>query len=315
VSSMPLRQRAASPLGETMSHHQLRRGADAQDFRNGESGVGIDVHGREIARRPSGARTSLRRSAYVGAVDFGTALQGHYQVSARSTWPRRRNRSGHCLTQTGPGALYQRPGAGVSFDSTAPASRATPRAPVRARWAAALPDSRRATCVAPRAFEANDLVSSCRRTTELEHLVRLQALHPSSIYQQAFGTLTGGNTGRRQALPSSARPNQWPCHAEEQRWVHGASPRGQPGTTFCDRNCFAWGTRRAGGSVCRPVARGGRRRTPCRSSHTSGSTTGRGDGGRSERFNGNVQVTTVIASQVNTSLTLKATHNVNDVQP
>jgi len=41
----------------------------------------------------------------------------------------------------------------------------------------------------------------------------------------------------------------------------------------------------------------------------------RGDGGRSERFNGNVQVTYRIASQVNTSLTLKATHNVNYVQP
>jgi hypothetical protein len=41
----------------------------------------------------------------------------------------------------------------------------------------------------------------------------------------------------------------------------------------------------------------------------------RGDGGRSESFNGNVQVNYRVASQVNTSLTLRATHNVNDVQP
>ncbi|PYO29348.1 MAG: hypothetical protein DMD73_02150, partial [Gemmatimonadetes bacterium] len=41
----------------------------------------------------------------------------------------------------------------------------------------------------------------------------------------------------------------------------------------------------------------------------------RGDGGRSQRFNGNVQLTYRIASQVNTSLTLRATHNVNAVQP
>jgi hypothetical protein len=41
----------------------------------------------------------------------------------------------------------------------------------------------------------------------------------------------------------------------------------------------------------------------------------RSDGGRSESFNGNVQVTYRVASQVNTSLTLRATHNVNDVQP
>src|SRR2546429_9766816 len=41
----------------------------------------------------------------------------------------------------------------------------------------------------------------------------------------------------------------------------------------------------------------------------------RGDGGRSESFNGNVQGNYRVASQVNTSLTLKATHTVSAVQP
>jgi hypothetical protein len=41
----------------------------------------------------------------------------------------------------------------------------------------------------------------------------------------------------------------------------------------------------------------------------------RGDGGRSEWFNGNVQLTFRMATQLSTSATLSATHNVKDVQP
>jgi hypothetical protein len=41
----------------------------------------------------------------------------------------------------------------------------------------------------------------------------------------------------------------------------------------------------------------------------------RGDGGRSTGFWGNAQATFRIASQVNTSLTLSASHNVRDAQP
>src|SRR6266581_2009172 len=96
--------------------------------------------------------------------------------------------------------------------------------------------------------------------------------------------------------------------------VGGGVTGGQLGTTFCDRNCS-----RGGPAV---------RVDPYLS--VQGEVDGdgrpafvpyiwfnyrRGDGGRSERFNGNVQVTYRIASQVNTSLTLRATHNVNDVQP
>ena len=41
----------------------------------------------------------------------------------------------------------------------------------------------------------------------------------------------------------------------------------------------------------------------------------RGDGGRTTKFTGNTQVTFRVASQLSTSLTLSASHNVIDVQP
>src|SRR6266516_930212 len=75
-------QRAASPLGETMeptTNYAVVR--TQQDFRNGESGVGMMVTAvnRNLDRWTD---TVLRRSAYVGAVDLRHRfLQGHYRVS------------------------------------------------------------------------------------------------------------------------------------------------------------------------------------------------------------------------------------------
>src|SRR3989449_4075490 len=97
-------------------------------------------------------------------------------------------------------------------------------------------------------------------------------------------------------------------------WVHGGATAGQVGTTFCDRNCS-----RGGPAV---------RNDPYLSawSEVDGDARPalvpymwfnyfRGDGGRSERFNGNTQITFRVASQFKTSVTLSATHNVNDIQP
>src|SRR2546430_1431995 len=97
-------------------------------------------------------------------------------------------------------------------------------------------------------------------------------------------------------------------------WVHGGVTVGQLGTTFCDRNCSRGG----------PAVRVDPYVAPWLELDGDGRPAfvpyiwfnySRRDGGRSERFNGNVQGTYRIASQVNTSLTLRATHNVNDVQP
>ena len=165
-------------------------------------------------------------------------------------------------------------------------------------------------------FEANDLGFLLQADQQSWNTwFGLQALHPSSIYQQAFWNFnwwqywTAAGTPVERAANTNGHvmlKNRW--------WLHGGVTAGQLGTTFCDRNCSRGG----------PAVRVDPYVAPWLEVDGDGRPAfvpyiwfnyWRGDGGRSERFNGNVQVTYRIASQVNTSLTLKATHNVNDVQP
>src|SRR5438034_9470879 len=62
----------------------------------------------------------LRRSAYVGAFDFRHRfLQGHYQVSGSLDLSRVAGTdTAIARTQQDPVHFYQRPGAGVTYDST-----------------------------------------------------------------------------------------------------------------------------------------------------------------------------------------------------
>src|SRR6059058_1218851 len=75
-------ERAASPLGETMeptTNYAVVR--TQQDFRNGESGVGM-MFTAVNRNLDQWSQDVLRRGDYVGALDFRHRfLQGHYQVS------------------------------------------------------------------------------------------------------------------------------------------------------------------------------------------------------------------------------------------
>ena len=96
--------------------------------------------------------------------------------------------------------------------------------------------------------------------------------------------------------------------------VGGGVTAGQLGTTFCDRNCSRGGPAvRADPYLSAWGEVDGDARPPLVPSVWFNYW--RGDGGRSEKFNGNTQITFRVASQVNAAVTLSATHNVNDVQP
>jgi hypothetical protein len=143
----------------------------------------------------------------------------------------------------------------------------------------------------------------------------VQALHPAWIYQIAFWNFnwwqywTAAGTLVERAANTNGHVqlnNRW--------WVHTGVTLGQLGTTFCDRNCSRGGPAvRVDPYVSTWAELDGDARPALVPSVWYNYW--RGDRGRSERFNGNVQVTYRVASQVNTSLTLRATHNVNDVQP
>jgi hypothetical protein len=288
-----------------------------QDFRNGESGIGMMLTAVNRSLDPP-TENVLRRSAYVGAFDFRHRfLQGHYQVSGSLDLSRVAGTvSAIALTQRDAVHFYQRPGAGVSFDPTRTSLSGNAEELFFSKLGGGISRFETSYLRRSQGFEANDLGFLLQADQQSWNTwFGVQALHPSSIYQQVFWNFnwwqywTAAGTPVERAANTNGHVmlnNRW--------WLHGGVTAGQLGGTFCDRNCS-----RGGPAV---------RVDPYLSLWGEADGDGRpafvpfvwfnyrrGDGGRSERFNGNVQVTYRVASQVNTSLTLRATHNVNDVQP
>ncbi|HZI21597.1 MAG TPA: DUF5916 domain-containing protein [Gemmatimonadales bacterium] len=287
-----------------------------QDFRNGESGLGFMV---TAVNRRLDAQTEnfLRRSAYVGAVDFRHRfLNGHYQVSGSLDLSQVAGTdSAIALTQRDPVHYYQRPGSGEVYDPARTSLPGNAEELFFSKLGGGITRFETSYLRRSQGFEANDLGFLLQADQQSWNTwFGLQALHPSSVYQIAFWNFnwwqywTAAGTPVERAANTNGHVqlnNRW--------WVHGGATAGQLGTTFCDRNCS-----RGGPAV---------RVDPYLSVWGEVDGDGRpplvpavwfnywrGDGGRSENFNGNVQLAYRIASQVNTSLTLRATHNVNDVQ-
>jgi hypothetical protein len=309
--------RVASTLDQTMepaTNYAVVR--TQQDFHNGESGVGmmLTAVNRSLDRWTD---TVLRRSAYVGALDFRHRfLQGHYQVSGSFDLSRVAGTdSAIALTQRDPVHYYQRPGAGVSYDSTRTSLSGDAEELFLSKLGGGITRFETSYQRRSQGFEANDLGFLLQADQQSwSTWFGVQALHPTTLYQQAWWNFnwwqywTAAGTPVERAANTNGHvqlKNGW--------WVMGGVTAGQLGTTFCDRNCS-----RGGPAV---------RVDPYLSvwGEVDGDarpalvpylwfTYWRGDGGRSERFNGNTQVTLRVASRLKTSVTLSAAHNVNDVQ-
>lgn len=307
-------QRATSPLGETMeptTNYAVVR--TQQDFRNGESGVGamLTAVNRNLDRWTD---TVLRRSAYVGAADFRHRfLSGHYQISGSLDLSRvTGTEQAIARTQRDPVHFYQRTG---NFDSTRTDLSGNAEELFFSKLGGGITRFETSYQRRSQGFEANDLGFLLQADQQSwSTWFGLQALRPASIYQIAFWNFNWWQYWTAAGTPVERAANT-NLHVQlNNRWfLHGGVTAGQLGTTFCDRNCsrggpavrvdpylVVWGEADGDG---RP------RFVP-----SVWYNYWRGDGGRSERFNGNVQVAYRIASQVNTSVTLAATHNVNDVQ-
>src|SRR6184192_261150 len=105
-------ERATGTLGSTTeptTNYAVLR--TQQDFRNGESGVGMMLTAVNRSLDPQ-TENVLRRSAYVGAVDFRHRfLQGHYQIAGSVDLSRvAGTESAIALTQQDPVHFYQRTG-------------------------------------------------------------------------------------------------------------------------------------------------------------------------------------------------------------
>ena len=288
-----------------------------QDFRNGESGIGAmgTAVNRDLDQWTEG---SLHRSAYVGAVDFRHRFFGRrYQISGSLDLSRVAGTpSAIAATQQDPVHYYQRPGAGVSYDSTRTSLAGDAEELKFGKVGGGITRFETSYQRRSQGFEVNDLGFLLQADQQSWNTwFAFQSRHPSSFYQTAFWNFNWWQfwTAAGTAVERAANTN---VHAQlnNRWWVHGGVTAGQLGATFCDRDCTRGGPAvrvdpylSAWGEVDgdeRPAF------TPYVWFNYR-----RGDVGRSERFNGNVQVAFRIASQFRTSLTLSATHNVKDVQP
>ena len=311
-------ERAAGTLDRTVeptTNYAVLR--TQQDFRNGESSIGLmfTAVNRSLDRWTD---SLLRRNAYVSALDFRHRfLRSHYQISGSFDLSRLAGTAAAiALTQRDPVHYYQRPGAGVSYDPTRTSLAGDAEELLFGKVGGGV--TRFETSYQRRSpgFEVNDLGFLLQADQQSWNTwFGVQSLHPTSVYQQAWWNFnwwqywTAAGTPVERAANTNGHvqlKNRW--------WVMGGVTAGQLGTTFCDRNCSRGGPAvrvdpylSAWGEVdgdARPAL------VP-----SVWFNYWRGDGGRSEKFSGNTQITFRVASQVNTSVTLSATHNVNDVQP
>ena len=310
-------QRASDPLGNTLeptTNYAVVRAQ--QDFRNSESGLGVMLTAVNRDLDPS-TENALRRSAFVGALDFRHRfLSSHYQIKGSLDFSRVAGTdSAIAATQRNPIHYYQRPDAGVSYDSTRTSLTGNAQELLFGKVGGGITRFETSYLRRSQGFEVNDLGYLQQADQQSwNNWFGVQAQHPSALYQQAWWNFNWWQYWTAAGTPVERAANTNGHVQLHNLWfVMGGVTAGQLGTTFCDRNCSRGGPAvRVDPYVSAWAEVDGDARPPL--VPYVWFNFWRGDGGRSESFNGNTQVTYRIASQVNTSLTLSATHNVNDIQ-
>ncbi|PYO96001.1 MAG: hypothetical protein DMD60_12075 [Gemmatimonadetes bacterium] len=311
-------QRAGGTLDSTAeptTNYAVVRGQ--QDFHNGESGIGIMLTAvnRNLDQR---TESVLRRRAYVGAVDFRHRfLRAHYQISGSLDLSTVAGTpSAIAATQLDPVHYYQRPGAGVGYDPTTTSLAGDAEELKFGKVGGGITRFETSYQRRSQGFELNDL-GFLRQADQQSWNTwfAFQSRHPSSFYQTAFWNFNWWQfwTAAGTAVERAANTN---VHAQlnNRWWVHGGVTAGQLGATFCDRDCTRGGPAVRVDPYLSVNAEVDGDERPAFTPYVWFGYW-RGDAGRSERFNGNVQVAFRVASQFRTTLTLSAAHNVKDVQP
>jgi hypothetical protein len=261
---------------------------------------------------------ALRRSAYVGALDFRHRfLHSHYQISGSLDLSRvAGSDSAIALTQRDPVHFYQRPGAGVTYDPARTSLTGHAEELLFGKVGGGITRFETSYLRRSQGFEVNDLGFLLQADQQSwNNWFGLQSLHPSSIYQFAFWNFNWWQYWTAAGTPTERAANtNGHVQLNNNWWVHSGVTLGQLGGTFCDRDCSRGGPAVRVDPYWNAWAEiDGDSRPPLVPSVWFNYS--RSNGGRSERLNGNVQVTYRVSSQLNTSLRLTATHNVKDVQP
>ena len=288
-----------------------------QDLRGGESGIGVMV---TAVHRNQDAWTwdSLRHSAYAGGFDVRHRFPGRkYQLSGSLDLSRVTGTpSAIAVTQRDPVHYYQRPGAGVTYDPTRASLWGDAEELKFGKVGGGITRFETSYQRRSQGFEVNDLGFLLQADQQSWNTwFAFQSRHPSSFYQTAFWNFNWWQFWTAAGTPVERAANT-NVHAQlnNRWWVHGGVTAGQLGTTFCDRDCTRGGPAVRGDPYLSVNAEVDGDERPAFTPYVWFGYW-RGDAGRSEKFNGGVQVLFRVASQFRTTLTLTATHKLKDVQP
>jgi uncharacterized protein DUF5916/cellulose/xylan binding protein with CBM9 domain len=310
-------EREAGALNRTIEPRaNYAVGRVVQEFNHGESNVGMMVTAVDRSLDLASV-DSLHHSAYVGALDFRHRfLSSHYQISGSLDWSRVAG-SPAAIARTQEDAVhyYQRPDAGLPFDTTRTSLTGDAEELLFGKVGGGF--TRFETSYQRRSpgFEANDLGFLLRADqANWSNWFGLQSLRPTKLYQQAFWNFNWWEwwtASDRLPLERAANTNAH-VNLKNRSWVHAGITFGQLGTTFCDRCARGGPAVRVDPYISAFWEWDGDPR-PAFVPYTWYNYY-RGDGGRTESFNGNVQVTYRAGAQLNTSLIFSGTHNVADLQ-
>ncbi len=288
-----------------------------QDWHRGESGVGAMITAVNRDLDPLSSQF-LRRSAYVGAVDFRHRfLGGRYSVSGSLDFSRvDGSAQAIALTQTSPVHYLQRPDGGTTFDSTRTSLSGNSQEIQVGKVGGKILRWQTSYQRHSAGFEVNDL-GFMQRTDQQGWATwtQLRTQRPSALQRQLFLNLNWWQLWTTAGLPTERAFNT-NTHAQLRNnwWVHVGGTVGQLGQTYCDFDCTRGGPAVRQDSYIAPWfgVEGDGRKVIVPNLFFN---LFRGDGGSSHSFNTNGNVNLRVSSRFAPSVGFSVTRRTNDLQP
>ncbi len=209
-----------------------------QDFRGGESGVGL-IATAVNRNLDQWTENVLRRSAYVGAVDFRHRFAGkRYEVAGSLDLSQvGGSRAAIAATQRSSVHFYQRPDDGLQVDSTRTTLTGDAEELFFRKVGGGIVRFETSYQRRSPGFEANDL-GFLRRADEQGWSTwgALQFTKPRWFYQMAFRNFNWWQYWTDAGLPTERAANtNLHVQLNNRWWVHAGGTLGQLGGTLCDR--------------------------------------------------------------------------------
>ncbi|MFN2571861.1 MAG: DUF5916 domain-containing protein [Gemmatimonadales bacterium] len=286
----------------------------SQDFRNGQSGIGFMA--TAVTRNADVATdTLLHRGAYVGAVDFrhrfhgGTyELSGSFDLS--TVQGSQKTIAGTQLNST---HNYQRPDDRIRFDSTRTSLSGGAQEILFGRQAGFIQHQKSYLRRSP-GFEINDLgFLFLADQQNWANWASLNWTKPTKLFQRAFWNFNWWQSWTTGGLPTDRSVNTNAHVTLNNQWsVHFGGTLANLGDVFCDCGARGGPAYRRSRAIYPWIGFVGDQRGAIQPIMFI--NYGKGDDGHSTSFNINPEIDLRVSSQFSGSVSVSATHNINDAQ-